>query len=179
MSATVDPEPLPKEGKVAAPLSALIDRIGQGMERDEGLVHHVARWWAERREHIGLEVVERFRARDVVVTFRMDGVVSLVITAHTDDPPAALTVEVDESHFPKVAVLLHAEPVAEPVSVATLDYSVRGREFVMTQPHDGASRGDTGEAICLMTIDAAVLLRGRLRSGRRLQVPQEVFELGP
>ena len=179
MKTTVEPELLPPAGKVVLPLSALIDRVGQGLTRDEGLVHHVARWWAERREHLGLALIERFGARDVVVTFRMDGVVSLVITGHTDEPPAALTLEIDESCFPQVGILLQAEPVADPVSVATLDYSVRGREFVMTQGHDGASRGDTGEAICLMTIDGAILLRGRLRSGRRLQIPQDVFELGP
>jgi len=46
-------------------------------------------------------------------------------------------------------------------------------------PYEGYDRGTTGDAICLMTVDGAVLLRGRFPDGARVGIPDEVFELGP
>lgn len=179
MQPHVEFDRLPASDEVRTTLAALVDHLARDLPRDEGLVMRVARWWTARRAHVRLELLERFPARDVMITFRMDGDVRLVITGHAAQPHAEVTLTVREQDFDDVVLILSAVPHDDTPSVATIDYSFRGREFVLVADHDGAQRGETGQALCLMTIDEAVLLRGRLRDGRRVQLPADTFEVGP
>jgi len=175
----LDPLLLTESESVTVPLSVLVDQIAMGGPRDERLVMKVARWWAERRDHISFAFMDDYAMDHVMITFRVDRGVTLVITGQLPSAPGEVTIHFKEQDFPHVNLRLSAASQGPAPSLATIDYGVRGREFVLVLPYEGYERGTTGEAVCLMTVDGAVLLRGRFPDGSRLGIPDDVFELGP
>ncbi|MBR58489.1 MAG: hypothetical protein CMH54_10770 [Myxococcales bacterium] len=175
----IEPEHVPSGEDYRISLAALVDYLAGDGPRDRSLVIRAARWWMERRAHIRLALLDRFPLQDVVVTFRIDESVKLVVTGVFPDAPGDVTIHFADSEFPSLDLLITRESLPSPLSIAILDYGVRGREFVLLMPWEGFERGDVGRAICLTMVDDVLMLRGQLDGGRRIQIPEELFELGP
>lgn len=174
-----DPNRLSVNEEITLPLSVLVDQLAGSGPRDKSLVVRLALWWAERRSQIRLKFLDDYPLESVMITFRMEHKVQMVVTGQLKGAPIDSTLHIHERDFPHVHLVLSYERQENPPSIATLDYSVRGREYVLSLPYDGMERGSVGVAICLMTIDGAILLRVRSDEGRILQLPEDVFELGP
>jgi hypothetical protein len=174
-----DPNRLSANEEITLPLSVLVDQLAGSGPRDQSMVIRLALWWAERRSQIRLKFLDEYPLESVMITFRMEREVQMVVTGQLKSAPIDSTLHIHERDFPHVHLLLSYERQEDPPSIATLDYSVRGREYVLSLPYEGMERGSVGVAICLMTVDGAVLLRVRSDEGRILQLPEDVFELGP
>jgi len=174
-----DPNRLSANEELTLPLSVLVDQLAGSGPRDQSLVVRLAFWWAERRSQIRLKFLDEYPLESVIITFRMEHEVQMVVTGQLKNAPIDSTLHIHERDFPHVHLVLSHEHQENPASIATLDYSVRGREYVLALPYEGMERGSVGEAICLMTVDGAVLLRVRSDEGPIMQLPEDVFELGP
>ncbi len=175
----VEPEHVPRGEDYRVSLGMLVDYLAADGPRDRSLVIRAARWWMERRGHIRLALLDRFPLQDVVVTFRIDETVKLVVTGVFPDAPGDVTIHFAHPEFPSLDLLITRAVVDSPLSISILDYGVRGREFVLLMPWEGFERGDVGRAICLTMVDDLLMLRGQFEGGRRIQIPEELFELGP
>ena len=117
------------------PLSALIERLGAGVDRlDEGFARDLARELHARAERRELPLIEALGLVDVMVTFTMDRVMRLVVTGGLAGAPGEVTVSWRERDFARVPVRLLAAPRPEPYGFATLDRSCRGRRATLLAP---------------------------------------------
>ena len=134
----------------AVPFSDLIDELAGEGPRDEAFVRALSHWLHGRADRISLALVERLALRDVVVTFKMQRRVRLLITGYLpDDLPGEVTVTVDERDFTDVLVSVSDEPRADPYEFCTLDYSLAGRRVGIT---DGPRAGATGKLVVSATL---------------------------
>jgi len=175
MSETVYPELIPADAEIVLPLSTVFDRFAQGMPRNQQLVRTLVRWWSSRSSHIRLEILDLYPADQVLVAFHMDSEVRFVVTGWAPNQPVELTFTVRERNFPHIHMILSAEPIATPVSLAVLDYGCRGQEMELILEHEGYPAGTLGKGECWMDVDGHMLLRVRINGGPVLQIPQDSF----
>ncbi|MGM0575492.1 MAG: hypothetical protein ACQEXJ_07150 [Myxococcota bacterium] len=143
-------------------LASLVERLGSNVDRfDETFARDLARELHAHAERLELPLVERLGLVDVVVSFRMDRRMRLVITGGFADAPGEVTVSWDERDFPQVPVVLLSTPRAEPYTFATLDFSVRGRRAELLVPAPPLPAGLEVRVRVLATIGDEVEYRVR------------------
>ena len=109
-------------------LVTLIERFAEGVETyDPFFTRTLAAALHARRERLTLSTVEELGLTDVVVTFRMDGEMQLVITGSLRGDPGEITLRYHEQDFPQVTVELRDRPAQDAYVFATLDHGWRGR----------------------------------------------------
>lgn len=168
---------IPGQRWTALPLSELIARLGEGVERfDEGFAREVARALHGRAAHVRVPAVDRLGIEDVVATLSMDREMRLVVTGHLPDVRAQVTLRWDEADFPALPVELFADPVERPYTFATLDFSVRGKKATLTAPAPPLPAGQTVTVRALATIGATTEYRV-VGLGLELSVPPDAIEL--
>lgn len=145
---------------VVMPLSALVEALGQGLDRlDEGFARGFARTLSERAAHVRLPAVEALALDDVVATLYMDRSLRLVVTGSLRGEPGAVSVRFDERDFPRVTVALHSRPVDAPYTFATLDFSWRGRVGWLVEAAPPLPAGQQVVVRALATIGTEAELR--------------------
>lgn len=145
------------------PLSVLIDQLAGEGPRDEAFVRAFTRWLADHADVLALPLVERLGLRDVVLTFKMQRTVRLLITGTPpDDLPGDVTITVGERDFPAVDVSLLETPRADPYELCTLDYSLAGRRVRITA---GPQESAMGRLVVAATVGAREEHRVQLDDG--------------
>ena len=155
-------------------LVAVIDRFAGGLEHyDPSFARTLAAALHAHRARISLPPVEEMGLRDVVITFRMDGQMQLVVTGNLSDGPGEVTLRFHEADFPEVEVCLLVEPRAEPYLFATLDHGWRGRSG------RNLETGEVVEIRSLTTVGAEISwhVRGRAGSERLALQDLELVEV--
>ena len=154
------------------PLSDLIERLAGDGPLDEAFVRALGAWLHGKASHLTIPLVDRLGLRDVVVTFKMQRKVRLLITGYPDnDLPGEVTVAVDERDFPELILTVLDDPRADPYEFATLDYSVADRAVRITGgPHDGS----LGKLLMSATIGIREEHRIELTDGRIVKLGPEV-----
>jgi len=110
-------------------LTTLIDRFADGLEvYDPFFARTLAAALHLRGEEITLTDVEELKLSDVIVTFRMDKEMQLVITGNLRGGPGEITLRYHEASFPDVEVNVGERPALGAYVFATLDHGWRGRE---------------------------------------------------
>ena len=143
----------PGERSSTLPLSELIQRLGEGVDRfDERFAREVARTLHARANHVRVPTVDRLGLEDVVATLSMDRAMRLVVTGHLPDVRAQVTLRWDEGDFPSLPVELFVDPVLAPYTFATLDFSVRGKRATLLVPAPPLPAGQTVTLRALATI---------------------------
>jgi hypothetical protein len=141
-------------------LARLILMFADGVERlDEHFARTVARSLESRAVHVRLPFIDRLGLEDVVVTLYMDRDMRLVVTGNHPTSYGAITARWDEEHFPFVEVELVREPVADPYTFATLDFSVRGRKATLLRSIPPLPEGQTVSIRALATIGGSTEYR--------------------
>lgn len=141
-------------------LARLILMFASGMERlDESFARAVARSLDGRAAHVRLPFIDHLGLEDVVVTLYMDRDMRLVVTGNHPTSFGAISARWDEEHFPFVEVELMREPVADPYTFATLDFSVRGKKAVLLRAVPPLPEGQTVTIRALATIGGAIEYR--------------------
>ena len=143
-------------------LVSLIERFADGLEvYDPFFARTLAAALHQRADQITLPVVEELNLSDVVVTFRMDKEMQLVITGNHHGGPGEVTLRYRESAFEDIEVSLHQAPKSEAYVFATLDHGWRGKEGLVTH---------TGERVqirALTTVGAEIAWRVSAPSGSK------------
>jgi len=159
------------------PLSGLIQRLGEGVDRfDEAFAREVARALHGRAPHVRVPAVDRLGLEDVVATLSMDRAMRLVVTGYLPDVRAQVTLRWDEADFPALPVELFADPVEAPYTFATLDFSVRGDKARLIAPAPPLPAGQTVTLRALATIGDTTEYRVTAL-GMQLSVPPDALEL--
>ena len=141
-------------------LARLILMFVEGEKRlDESFARTVARSLDARAGHVRLPFIDHLGLEDVVVTLYMDRDMRLVVTGNHPTSFGAITARWDEAHFPFVEVELVREPVADPYTFATLDFSVRGKKATLLRPVPPLPEGQTVTIRALATIGGAIEYR--------------------
>ena len=157
--------------------AGLILHLGAGIDRfDEPFARTVARALAEASSHIRLPYIENLGLDDVVATLYMDRDLRLVVTGNHGPSYGAISARWDEQHFPFVLVDLCREPVANPYTFATLDFSVRGKKAVLKSAAAPLPAGQSVTLRALATIGARVEYRV-VALGQELSVAPEELVL--
>ena len=132
-------------------LVAVIERFADGIELyDPYFARTLAAALHDRREELSLSSIEELQLTDVVVTFRMDREMQLVITGNLRGGPGEITLRYHERDFPDIEVLLRAAPQDGPYVFATLDHGWRGRAGRLE------STGEVVEIRSLTTVGAEI-----------------------
>mgnify|MGYP001202866265 CR=1 FL=1 len=141
-------------------LVAVIERFADGLELyDPFFTRTLAAALHGQREELSLSSIEELQLTDVVVTFRMDREMQLVITGNLRGGPGEITLRYHERDFPEIEVLLRAAPEFGPYVFATLDHGWRGRAGRLQ------STGEVVEIRSLTTIGAEISWHVRGASG--------------
>ncbi len=141
----------------ALTFARLILHLGEGVDRfDENFARTVARSLDDNAAHVRLPLLEQMALEDVVVTLYMDREMRLVVTGNHAPSFGAVSLRWDEMHFPFVAVELRRDPVANPYTFATLDFSVRGKKARLKVDAPPLPEGQ------LVTIRALATIGGRV-----------------
>jgi hypothetical protein len=161
---------IPSIGRI--PLSVVIDLAAQDGPRDAAFVGRFCAWLHAHASGLRLAIVTQLGLADVVLTFRMQDHVALVITGTLPDAPGEVTVHIHERDFPFVELLVGRNGRATPdwgapYEICTLDYAVTGRPLVVTRTEDTARgvipAGTRGEAVVAATVSGRREIRARLR----------------
>jgi hypothetical protein len=160
----------------AVPLSLLVDRMAGDGRRDEAFVRRLSSWLHANASRLELDAIERLGLVDVVLTFRMKGVVTLVATGRHPDVPGEVTLRFVETDFPFLRIAALERPRDAPYEVCTLDHSVEGRPVEVVA--DGAwplPAGTRATAIVDSTVGERRVVRVRpdLPGGEVVNVPAE------
>jgi hypothetical protein len=141
-------------------LAALVERFADGLEiLDGAFTRTLAAALDAHRDRIRLPTVERLGLGDVVVTFRMDRIMALVVTGTLPEGPGEVTLRFAERDFPEIAVELGGPSTGEAYLFATLDHGWRGRRGQV---------GDEGETVdirALTTVGAEISWRVQGKDG--------------
>ena len=114
-------------------LVALIERFANGLERyDRTFARTLAAELHGHRDQLSIPAVEEMDLRDVIVTFRMDEDMQLVITGNLHGGPGEITLRYAERAFSEISVSLRAAPAQGSYLFATLDHGWRGRRGRVT-----------------------------------------------
>ena len=109
-------------------LVALIERFANGLELyDPAFARTLAAELHRHRDQLSMPTIEEMDLRDVIVTFRMDKDMQLVITGNLHGGPGEVTLRYGERAFSEIEVGLRTAPVHGPYLFATLDHGWRGR----------------------------------------------------
>jgi len=161
-----------------ATLALLVTRMAGDGARDEAFVRRLSTWLHDHRAHLRLDAVERLGLVDVVLTFRMDGEVTLVVTGRHPAIPGDITLRISEAEFPYVCLVAAVTAGGDPYAVCTLDYSVAGRRVTLREsvvaPDQTYPAGTAGVAVLESTEGAARYVRVRLthsHATRAINVP--------
>ena len=150
-------------------LAALIDRFAHGLQvYDASFARTLAAALDAHAGRIRLPAIDALGLTDVMVTFRLDGGLALVVTGGLESGPGEVTVHFDEAELPELSVTLHGEPRDSPYLFATLDHSWRGR------PARLVGDGEIVEVRALTTIGAQVHWRVRAADGSRTVLQDEL-----
>lgn len=167
----------------AASLSELIDwAAGEEGRRDELFVRTFAQFLHEHRDKIRFETVAALSLIDVVVTFKMKGNVTMIVTGTTADHPGELTWRVEETDFPYVRVSVGDEVAGPAYDFCTLDYSCQGRSGVVVRQVELGSMtlavGTFVTALVVTTLGADSHLRVRINeSGEQASLAPDAVRL--
>ena len=114
-------------------LVSLIEWFADGLEiYDPFFARTLAAALHERAAEIAFPVVETLNLADVIVTFRMDQEMQLVITGHIDGDPGEITLRYREEAFSQITVCLREAPAHGAYVFATLDHGWRGRTGLLS-----------------------------------------------
>jgi len=148
------------------PLSLLVDRLLGPGPRGRAPVREFSGWLQEHAAFLHLAPLDALGLIDVVVTFRMKQVVTLVATGRRPDVPGEVTVSFVEADFPFIDVHRDATPRAEPYLICTLDHAVEGRPVRLLEELRTGGRlfpaGTRGRALLDTTVDGRRHLRLQL-----------------
>lgn len=152
-------------------LAGLIERFADGLATlDAGFTRTLAAALDVHRDRIRIPLITDLGLGDVVVTFRMDGQMTLVVTGTLPAGPGEVTLRFQERDFPEILVALGDAQPGESYLFATLDHGWRGRR----------GRVGEGEEIveirALTTVGAQISWRVRGEGGTTT-VPVENFTL--
>lgn len=160
----------------AVPLSLLVDRMAGDGRRDEAFVRRLSSWLHANASRLELDAVERLGLADVVLTFRMKGVVTLVATGRHPDVPGEVTLRFAEGDFPFLRISALDRPREAPYEVCTLDHSVEGRPVeVVATAGCPLSAGTRATAIVDSTVGdrRVVRVRPEGQGGEPVNVPAD------
>lgn len=109
-------------------LVAVIERFANGLELyDPAFARTLAAALHAHGDRLSMPAIEEMDLRDVIVTFRMDKDLQLVITGNLHGGPGEVTLRYPEDAFPQVPVSLETPPTRGAYLFATLDHGFRGR----------------------------------------------------
>jgi hypothetical protein len=118
-------------------LVGVIERFANGLEvYDPAFARTLAAELHAHRQELSMPAIEEMDLRDVIVTFRMDGDLQLVITGNLHGGPGEVTLRYAQGAFPEIQVSLGAAPSHGPYLFATLDHGFRGRTGVLNGNHE-------------------------------------------
>ncbi len=160
----------------AVPLSLLVDRMAGDGRRDEAFVRRLSSWLHANASRLELDAVERLGLVDVVLTFRMKGVVTLVATGRHPDVPGEVTLRFAEGDFPFLRIAALEQPRDAPYEVCTLDHSVEGRPVeVVAEGSCPLPAGTHATAIVDSTVGGRRVVRVRPagQGGEPVNVPAD------
>ncbi|MEY3011782.1 MAG: hypothetical protein RIT45_517 [Pseudomonadota bacterium] len=167
------PDALPFEQSLAG----LIDRIGADVETwDRAFVRRLAGALAEVRENLWLEPLERLGLRDVILNFRAEETLTVVVTGHVPGVAGALTWQLRESELRKVPAEIRSEPQPFGLSVCSLDASVRGRGAELLRAAGPLPAGQRVVVRAFVTVDGEASYRVS-GLGLAASVPPEDLQL--
>jgi len=165
------------DGVEVGTLAGLVERLAAGFDRpDEAFARRLAAALHERAAHVSLPQIEAMGLEDVVVTFYMDDELRLVVTGNLGDSGGQASVRWPEGEFGRVSVAIHEAPLDAPYLFATLDFSVRGRQAVLTRAAPPLPAGLDVTLRCLSTVGGEVTYRVAAH-GREASAPPDALSI--
>lgn len=144
----------------ARSLAGLLTRIGADREVwDRDVTRDLAAALAEERQRLAIPALAQLGLRDVVLTFRMEQALDVVITGTIEGLPGGLTWTLSEWELPAVEAFLQADEVAIVPSICTLDGSWRGKTGVLRVSGRVIPAGQRVRARALVTVDGVETVR--------------------
>lgn len=164
-------------GRERGTLAGLIERLAGDVDRlDEAFARALAAALHRRAAHLSLPEVDALGFEDVMVTFTMDGHLSLMVTGTLSASGGEGSVRWHERDFPRVAVSVSSEPRDDAYTFATLDFSMRGRRGRVVTATGDLSIGSDVTVRCLATVGEVATYRV-VTEGRESSAPVSAIRL--
>ncbi|MDP6946250.1 MAG: hypothetical protein QF464_19030 [Myxococcota bacterium] len=166
-----------REGAEVGTLAGLVEELATAVERpDEAFTRYLAAALHERAAHLSLPEVDALGLEDVMITFYMDREIRLVVTGHLVASGGEGSMRWHERDFPRVPVVVHQAPRADPYLFATLDFSVRAQRGRLLTPAPPLPAGLEVTLRCLSTVGDEVTYR-IVGAGQEVSVAPDALRL--